>query len=272
LRILKNRIFLAVVCLVLAAAIAFVAVPVLHNKTRETATVLRVREIIPAGTVITPELLTTEEVGAYALPAGTLTAQEDCVGLYAAVPLLPSDNLTASKFTTADAFDTDPIITRADRMNISFTVPNLAAGVSGKLAAGDVIRIYAAIPEDGGIRIVQPPDLNCMEVVSAVNAKAQDTTDAETPDATIAAAVTVVATDRQAATLVKLQASATIHVALIGRDAAALEMLTAFNTTELPAIEQAILDAEIAAGELIIDNAMLEESEELPEGGEVEWQ
>lgn len=266
-RILQNRIFIAVVCLVLAAAIAFWLVPEMHRQTRETATVLRVREIVPVGTEITPEMLTTAEVGAYALPTETLTAPGECIGLYAAVPLLPSDNLTAAKFTTADAFETDPIITRADRMNISFAIPNLAAGVSGKLAAGDVIRIYAAIPDDGGTRIMQPLELSCIEVVSVVNAKAQDTTAAETSDAAIAAAVTVVATDRQAVTLVKLQASGTIHVALIGRDAAALEMLTAFNTTELPAIEQAILDAEITAGEQI-----LEEPEELPEGGEVEWQ
>ncbi|MGI6150455.1 MAG: RcpC/CpaB family pilus assembly protein [Christensenellales bacterium] len=271
-RILKNRIFIAVACLVLAAAIAFWLVPEAHSKTRETATVLRVREIVPVGTVITPELLTTAEIGAYALPTGTLTAPESCIGLYAAVPLLPSDNLTAAKFTTADALGPDPIITRADRMNISVTVPSLAAGVAGKLATGDVIRIYAAQPGDGDMLIMQPPELSCMEVVSVVNAKAQDTTDAESSDATIAAAVTVVATHRQATTLVRLQSTATIHVALIGRDAAALEMLTEFNTAELPVLEQAILDAETAAMEKFLADTVQDEPEELPEGGEIEWQ
>ena len=67
LKVFKSKAFLGVVCLLLAAAIAFFVLPRFYEAKTTTKNVVRVAESVPAGTALTKAMLSTVEAGAYGL-------------------------------------------------------------------------------------------------------------------------------------------------------------------------------------------------------------
>lgn len=92
-KLLKNRIFLSVLCLVLAAGVSFLLLPRFYEGKSATVTVLRAAEDIPAGTRLTDKQLATVEVGGYGLPEGVLTDKALIVGKVAQTDIAKGDYL-----------------------------------------------------------------------------------------------------------------------------------------------------------------------------------
>lgn len=75
-KLLKNRIFLSVLCIVIAAVVSFLLLPKLYENKANTVMVLRAAEDIPAGTEIQDRHLVSAEVGSYGLPEDVINDLE----------------------------------------------------------------------------------------------------------------------------------------------------------------------------------------------------
>jgi pilus assembly protein CpaB len=80
LKLLKNRIFLSIICIIISAVISFVLLPRFYEDKNATVMVLRAAGDIQAGTEITDMHLMTVEVGKYGLPEGIINDRNSILG------------------------------------------------------------------------------------------------------------------------------------------------------------------------------------------------
>ena len=229
----KNKYFIGGACVIFAGIIAFFIIPHLNSKTREVVQVLRVRERIEANTRMDKSMFKLEEVGAYGQPTGILTDAAAAEGKFAAVELLPGDNLTADKFMDTQALPDNELYTlEAENLAVSVSVNSLAAGVSGKLRAGDVVRVFAVLrTADNNYEVRQYPELLYLELLGITDNKARDT-DAEGFDGVTATAL-LSCTPDQAERLVEIEAMGRVHLAFVGRGERYLELVKTGNGVSL---------------------------------------
>lgn len=90
-KLLKNRIFLSVLCLVLAAVVSFLLLPRFYENKSVTVMVLRAAEDIPAGTELAERHLVSVEVGGYGLPEGILNDKTLIIGKVAQTNMAKGD-------------------------------------------------------------------------------------------------------------------------------------------------------------------------------------
>ena len=249
-RILKSKPFIALVCLLLAVGFSFVLLPRMNEKTREVVRVVRVTKAVPAKTEITADLLKTVEIGSYGQPLDIITDPNTIIGAFAAVDLIPTDTLTPGKFIAADnQVDGDLYsLERREQIAVTVSLKSLAASMAGKLQAGDVVSVYAVMPGPAGssdTEIVMFPELELIEVLSISNAKAADTEEKKQAlqkdkesssgvmstkeEDTIPAVITLAVDSLQAQRLIQVESSGNIHLALVGRGAAARQRLADFR-------------------------------------------
>lgn len=235
-KLFKNKIFIACLCLLVAAAIAFGLVPTINSRTRDVETVVRVKKVIPENTLITADMLTTVEIGTYGNPADIVKDAKSIVGQYSAVELLPSDNLILAKFKpTQDLQDSRLYSLEEKKLAVSVTIKNLAASLSGKLQVGDVVSVYAALR--GGATGMEDtiklyPELELVEVAAVTNAKAINTntqdSNTEANKDIIPATVTLIVNPAQARRLIEIENCGSVHIAFVGRGDVAKAKLAAF--------------------------------------------
>ena len=79
-KVFKSKIFLGIICIVLAAVIAFLILPRFYASKSMTTEAVKLNEDVPVGTIISSEMLSTVEVGSYGLPGSVITQQEDAIG------------------------------------------------------------------------------------------------------------------------------------------------------------------------------------------------
>ena len=96
----KSKLAVGILCVVLAAVIAFVGIPALNHTKTATRIAVRVRVDVPQGTKLTAEMLTAAEVGAYGLPEGIVTDQEAAIGLRAKENLYAGELLWQARLAT----------------------------------------------------------------------------------------------------------------------------------------------------------------------------
>ena len=249
-RILKNKLFIALLCLLLTAGFSFVLLPKMNEKTREVVKVVHVTKAVPAKTEITADLLKIVEVGAYGQPADVITNPDAVIGSFAAVDLIPTDTLTPGKFIAPDdQVDGDLYsLERREQIAVTVSLKSLAASMAGKLQAGDVVSVYAVMPGPTGSSdtdIVMFPELELIEVLSVSNVKAADTEQKKQElekqkeestgvmstkeEEAIPAVITLAVDSLQAQRLIQIEASGNIHLALVGRGAAVRQRLADFR-------------------------------------------
>jgi pilus assembly protein CpaB len=213
--------------LVAAAGITFFAIPALNAQTRETVTVVHVKVPVPADTLITEDMLTTAEVGAYGCPEDAFTTMQAVAGLYASVDIIPSDNLVPEKLSATldranESFYSLPEI---GKLAVSVPLSSLSASVSGKLQPDDIVTVYGIVRDEqtDAYNVIQYSELHYMRVAAVTNAVAVDTDQVDTSDNSasktdvVPATVTLYACDFQAKRLIEIQATGSIYVALVGR-------------------------------------------------------
>ena len=96
----KSKLAVGILCVVLAAVIAFVGIPALNQAKKATRIAVRVRTDVPQGTKLTAEMLTTVEVGAYGLSEGIVTDQDAAIGLRAKENLYAGELLWQARLST----------------------------------------------------------------------------------------------------------------------------------------------------------------------------
>lgn len=207
-KIVRNRIFLAVICA--ALALVFLLVFAGANSTSDKLiTGYRLGGNAVKGSQITESMLVPETVGAYGM-GQLLTEKEDVLNHYTTSDLLKGQllfNENVSEIPVSEGLQS----LGNGRVAYTVTSNSAAASMSGKLVSGDVVSVY--VNREGISEL--PPELTYVEVLYATTSEGTDQNDGETPsDITT---VTLLVTPKQALKLTDYEYNANIHLALAYR-------------------------------------------------------
>ena len=142
---MKNRIVIGLACIVLSLVICFGLTPMFNNALKSKVTIVRVNVDIGKGEQITEKMLAVVEVGGYNLPTGVVSRMEDVVGRYANADLYKGDYILISKISDTTLLK-NAYLNKLNGENraVSVSIKTFAAGLSGKLEAGDIISLIAS--------------------------------------------------------------------------------------------------------------------------------
>jgi len=222
-KLLKNRTLIGALCIVLSLIICFGLTPLFNNAMTAQTDIMRVKSEIKKGELITPDKLETVTVGAYNLPANVLTAREQIAGQYALADLQKGDYVLSSKLSAVPLAEFEYLSTLdGTKQAMSVTIKSFAAGLSGKLEAGDIVTLIAA---DYGDRreTSLPPELQYVYVLAVTagsgNDKEYATADQKNSEdeRELPSTITVLVCPTQAALLADLEAKGRLHAALVYR-------------------------------------------------------
>lgn len=230
---LNNRFIFGILSLVLAAVIAFVALPTIARQTNGKTEIVRITQPVLKGEKITSDNAEVVEVGGYNLPSNVAHSMEDVEGLYVTADLAAGDYILTSKVSTVPV-SSDVALNDipSGKVAISLTVKTLASGLSDKLQPNDIIRIYhfletaEEVPE---LRFVKVLSVTDSDGINVDNTK--EPTEDEEPQQS--ATITVLASPEQARIITEMENDGVAHVALISRnnDQLAEELLTEQDRT-----------------------------------------
>ena len=202
---LNNRFIFGILSLVLAAVIAFVALPTIARQTNGKTEIVRITQPVLKGEKITSDNAEVVEVGGYNLPSNVAHSMEDVEGLYVTADLAAGDYILTSKVSTVPV-SSDVALNDipSGKVAISLTVKTLASGLSDKLQPGDIIRIYhfletaEEVPE---LRFVKVLSVTDSDGINVDNTK--EPTEDEEPQQS--ATITVLASPEQARIITEME-------------------------------------------------------------------
>ena len=229
----NSRFLYGILSILLAAIIAFIAIPTVTRKTNSKVEIVRITTALDRGDPITAKDVELAEVGGFNLPDNVATKLEDVIGTYADSSLYPGDYILSGKVSSTPLSSDLTLNAIPDGMvAISITVQSLAAGLSDKLQSGDIIRLYHYNDLSGTLNVVQDiPELKFVKVLSVSDSKGLDIDYTKQPEEDEerlqTATLTVQATPEQAILLTQYENEGMLHVALIsrGNEALAKELL-----------------------------------------------
>ena len=215
---LNNRFIFGILSLVLAAVIAFVALPTIARQTNGKTEIVRITQPVLKGEQVTKENAEVVEVGGYNLPTNVAHSLEDVEGLYVTADLAAGDYILTSKVSSIPV-SSDVALNDipSGKVAISLTVKTLASGLSDKLQPNDIVRIYhfletaEEVPE---LRFVKVLSVTDSDGINVDNTK--EPTEDEEPQQS--ATITVLASPEQARIITELENDGVAHVALISRN------------------------------------------------------
>lgn len=215
---LNNRFLFGMLSLLLAAVIAFVALPTIARQTNGKTEIVRITQPVLKGEQINSANAEVVEVGSFNLPPNIAHSLEDVNGLYATTDLAQGDYILTTKISlTPISSDVALNNIPSGMVAISLTVKTLASGLSDKLQPGDIIRIYhfldtaEEVPELRYVRVLSVTDAGGVNVD---NTKELAVDEQKQQSATI----TVLASPEQARIITALENDGVAHVALISRN------------------------------------------------------
>lgn len=139
-KVFKSKITLGIVCILLAAAIAFLLLPRFYASRADIAKAVKLSEDVPVGTIITGDMLTTADVGAYGLPNSVVQIEADAIGLVASENLYAGEFLTTSRLITEEEYQKLVAEQTKGLENgyclVSVSFPSSSAGVASVLRGG----------------------------------------------------------------------------------------------------------------------------------------
>lgn len=229
----NSRFLYGILSILLAAIIAFLAIPAVIKKTNSKVEIVRVTNILERGEPITAKDVELIEVGGFNLPNNIATKLEDVIGTYAASSLYPGDYILSGKVSSTPLSSDLTLNSLSEGMvAFSISVQSLAAGLSDKLQSGDIIRLYHYNDQSGTLNTVTDiPELKFIKVLSVTDSKGLDIDYTKQPEEDEeklqTATITVEVTPEQALLLTQYENEGVLHAALIsrGNEALAKELL-----------------------------------------------
>ena len=252
---LNNRFIFGILSLVLAAVIAFVALPTIARQTNGKTESVRITQPVLKGEKITSDNAEVVEVGGYNLPSNVAHSMDDVEGLYVTADLAAGDYILTSKVSTVPV-SSDVALNDipSGKVAISLTVKTLASGLSDKLQPNYIIRIYhfletaEEVPE---LRFVKVLSVTDSDGINVDNTK--EPTEDEEPQQS--ATITVLARPEQARIISEMENDGVAHVALISR-----------NNDQLA--EELLAEQDKTLQEIYFPETLVEENTEGQDGGE----
>lgn len=216
----RKRTTVGMACIVLSLILTLGIAPILNRANSEQTTIVRLTQDVTKGALITKSDVETVRVGAYNLPSSVLSSLDSVVKQYATVDMMQGDYLLPAKLSPVPL---DEYLSRLDgtKQAISVTIKSLAAGLSGKLQAGDIVTLIAS--DYGEMRTTtSPSELQYVEVLatttsSGIEAKQVTEPSAETDERELPATLTLLVLPQQATLLADLEGKSKLHAALVYR-------------------------------------------------------
>lgn len=252
---LNNRFIFGILSLVLAAVIAFVALPTIARQTNGKTEIVRITQPVLKGETITSDNAEVVEVGGYNLPSNVAHSMDDVEGLYVTADLAAGDYILTSKVSTVPV-SSDVALNDipSGKVAISLTVKTLASGLSDKLQPNDIIRIYHFLETAEEV-----PELRFVKVLSVTDSDGINVDNTKEPaedeEPQQSATITVLASPEQARIITEMENDGVAHVALISR-----------NNDQLA--EELLAEQDKTLQEIYFPETLVEETTEGQDGGE----
>ena len=227
LKLFKNKIVIGAMCLILAGALAFVLLPRLYSAQSGTTEIVKLRQTVEYGTVITNDMLTVAEVGVYGLPDNVVRDKSELVGLVAGGTIYAGEYLWRDRFLTEEGYENAASKTGYGLSDgtylLTIALPSESSGLAGILRAGDTVDVYGYTDENGSDVVSEA--LTSVTVYKVFNSKlvSLDDIDAEltaNPDADptdydlAPAYVVFIVDEQQAKVLIGLEKDKSLHLTL----------------------------------------------------------
>lgn len=174
LKLIKNQVFLGAICLLLAGALAFYLLPQLYKEQSATVEIVKLKQTVECGTLITDNLLTIAEVGSYGLPDTIVKNKTEIIGLVAGSTIYAGEYLWHDRFITEEAYKASEASAGLNLPEGTYLVavsfPTASSGIAGVLRAGDIVDVYGNIADENGISTVNKV-LSSVHVYKVLNSK-----------------------------------------------------------------------------------------------------
>ena len=215
-KLLKNKIFVGVLCMAIGVIAAFVLVP-RNDNTGETVKVIKVSKTVSENTQLTESMLKEVEVGVNDVPNNAITDKNAVIGKYAKVTLYDTDYITEEKLSTLETESSLYALNIGERA-VSVTPKTLAKSVSGNLLIGDVVQLYGYDTQDNKLN----PDSGKwnFEVLAIDNSKSENVSGVSLDNASdiVPAAITLKATsEEQVQSIVYMENNNDVQVVFVAR-------------------------------------------------------
>lgn len=226
-KLFRNKIFIGAMCLLLAGMLAFVFLPRLYSAQASTTEIVKPKQTVESGTVITDDMLTVTEVGSYGLSDNVVRNKSEIIGLVAGETVYAEEYLWRDRFMTQEVYDSAASKTSFGLSDgtylLTISLPSESSGIAGILRAGNTVDVYG-YTDDGGSTVVTEA-LTAVRVYEVLNKKlvSLDDLDAElrtNPDADPSdydfapAYVVFVVNEQQAKVLIGLEKDKSLHLLL----------------------------------------------------------
>lgn len=227
LKLFRNKIFIGAMCLLLAGILAFVFLPRLYGAQSGTTEIVKLRQTVESGTVITDDMLTVAEVGAYGLPDNVVRDKSEITGLVA------GETVYAGEYLWRDCFQTPEAYEEAGKGSgyglsdgtylLTIALPSESSGLAGILRAGDSVDVYGYSDESGSAVVSKAlMGVTVYEVLNDklvslddLDAKLKADSSKDSSDYDFAPAYVVfTVNEQQAKTLIGLEKDKSLHLTL----------------------------------------------------------
>lgn len=219
-KLIKNRLFIGCLCIVVAFAIGFLAIPYVINMLNDKATIVVAARDITKGEQLDKSDLKVIELTLGDIPYSSseyYSTVEILLGSgdkYATIDMKTNDIVTVSKASSEIPFDDQELRELNDgQFAVAVTVSSLSGNIGAKVQVGDIVTpmIYDGNKSyiDGRIRY--------LEVIGIVNSDAKDINSGEQTENGIPSVVIFRVVQEQALALTEYENSSKIHLALVCR-------------------------------------------------------
>lgn len=225
LTIFKNRTVIGLGCIILSLILCFGLAPFLSSAAWAQTEIVRISDTVKKGEAITADKLETVKVGAYNLPQNVVKSKADAMGKYAAAELQKGDYILSTKLSAAPLSEFAYLYELdGTRQAMSITIKSFAAGLSGKLEAGDIISLISAGSGNTGI-ITAPPELQYVKVLAVTLGTGADKeykpvkekSDTGDDGKKLPSTLTLLVNSGQAKVLAGLEQNGNLHATLVYR-------------------------------------------------------
>ena len=216
-KLFQNKIVVGVICIVIAAILAFLFLPSISKSKSNTEKIYVVKNAVHEGTKIEESMLTEKEVGSYGLPQSIIKDKDKIVGKYASCDITPDDFILSSKLSDFAANQKLDKVMSEGNMLVTVSLDSVASAVGNHLKSGDIIAIVGYAND----AVVVYEELKQLEVYSIENENAEKLEDVENNEEAehLASTVTLIANQVQAEKLIQAEYSGKVHAVFVKRGA-----------------------------------------------------
>lgn len=253
-KILKNKLFIGIVCILAGLAVGFIALPKVQESRNEQIEIVKAVVFIEQGTQITKDMIETVSVDKDSVNKGILQADK-IIDMYAVTNIYINDVVTASKASNVISSENLLVLASQKGLNVvSITLPSLAAGVSGRLMAGDIVTLMVTskytnldMALEAGSTTDEKrdstyiiPELKYLEVAMQTTNEAADahvvSHPADDEKNKLPVTISFFVNEKQALILAELENNAEIHIAFVARGS---------NTSAFIPVEERVLNTKL---------------------------